>query len=492
LRGADDWYVPGVMPRRRNHRQRPTPLWRLPLSGIGGTLALSPLTMAPVVGYLSVLTGAAWWSVIRRRVNPLHAPAGASHELTRFVVVIPAHNEEQLIASTVRSLMAAHYPAELVDVHVVADHCTDRTAEVAAREGAQVHVHEDPEPAGKGPALQWMLDRLAAQRTGGADVAPDVIIFLDADSIVQQGFFTALHARFATGARVVQAYYAVRDVDASVAVGLRAAALALRHHLRPLGRTTLGGSCGLFGNGMAFRHDVLRDRSWSEHLTEDLEFQVELLLDDVRVDFAPDAVLEAEMPTTLDDSRTQNERWERGRLDLARRYLPRLLREAAAARGRRRVALLDTAADLAVPPLSVVVAAWAGTTLASVASHSIHPTRASRLGRRTAAMSTAGLAVFVLSGLRLAGAPRSVYRALAGAPAAVVWKVALWARMVRRPDDATWTRTARNAEGSPQQPQPVTSGQLRSLSDNDTPSVIGHSMPNAGSSQRTPRSQAAS
>lgn len=471
------------MPRRRVRSER-TDLCPRPLAVVGATLALSPLLVTPVVGYLSLLTGAAWWSVIGRSRREPQSPGGPPPVLSRFAVLIPAHNEEQLIASTVRSLLVADYPEGLVEVHVVADHCSDRTADVAAREGARVHVHDDPEPAGKGPALQWVLDHLHDPG--------DAVVILDADSIVEPGFFTALDARFADGAQVVQAYYAVRDIDTSVAVGLRAAALALRHHLRPLGRTALGGSCGLFGNGMAFRHEVLQGRRWSEHLTEDLEFQVELLLDDVLVDFAPDAVLEAEMPTTLDDSRTQNERWERGRLDLARRYLPRLLRAATVARGRRRFALLDTAADLAVPPLSVVVAASAASTLASAASHAVWPTRASRLGTRTAAASTAALAVFVLSGLRLARVPRSVYRALAGAPAAVAWKLALWVRMVRRPEDASWTRTARNAEVSSGRHQPLTSGQLRSLRDSTAPRVIGHSMSKAGSSQRTPRSDGAS
>ena len=123
----------------------------------------------------------------------------------------------------------------------------------------------------------------------------------------------------------MQGQYRVRDPGASTAAALRSAALALRHHLRPLGRTALGGSCGLFGNGMAFRAEVLRARAWTDHLTEDIELQMELLLEGVLVAYAPDAVVEAEMPTTLEGARTQNERWERGRIELARRYVPRLV-----------------------------------------------------------------------------------------------------------------------------------------------------------------------
>ena len=86
---------------------------------------------------------------------------------------------------------------------------------------------------------------------------------------------------------------------------------------------------------------------FSDHLTEDIELHMELLLTGERVSFAADAVLAAEMPATLGASRSQQERWERGRLEMARRYVPRLLRRPsvprqgqrmAAARGGRRPA----------------------------------------------------------------------------------------------------------------------------------------------------------
>jgi 1,2-diacylglycerol 3-beta-glucosyltransferase len=404
---------------------------------VGDVLALSPVLVAPLIGYLSLLTGAAWWSTRSTRRGEKRRPA--LRPSTRFAVLIPAHDEERLIASTVRSLRSVDHPPELVSIHVVADHCTDATAAIARAEGAHVHLHDDPEPAGKGPALQWALRELDAR---GEQY--DAAVIIDADSVVDREFFGALDAEMTAGASVVQAYYAVRDVDSSVSIGLRAAALAIRHHLRPLGRTALGGSCGLFGNGMAFRREILDGHDWSDHLTEDLEFQIELLLDGVRVAFAPDARLEAEMPTTLDDSRTQNERWERGRIELARRYVPTLVRRAAHERGRRRRALLDTAADLIVPPLSVLVAASVSTSLLSGVVSASRRSGATRFGRRTAVTSSVALVVCVLSGLRLANVPPSVYRSLAGAPVAIGWKVALWGRMLVTPDEVAWTRTARN------------------------------------------------
>ena len=107
---------------------------------------------------------------------------------------------------------------------------------------------------------------------------------------------------------------------------------------------------------------MLAGHRWSDHLTEDAELQLELLDDGVKVAFAPRARVDAEMPSTTEAARTQHERWERGRVELARRYVPGLL--ACAARGgpAGRVAYADAALDMAVPPFSVVVAgsaAWA-------------------------------------------------------------------------------------------------------------------------------------
>ena len=135
------------------------------------------------------------------------------------------------------------------------------------------------------------------------------------------------------GRRPCKGQYRVRDPGASTGAGLRAAALALRHHLRPLGRTTLGASSGLYGNGMAFRADVLRRRTWTDHLTEDIELQMELLLDGTLVAYAPDAVVEAEMPSTLDGARDA----ERALGAWAPRPRP-ALRAAAGPAGRRRTA----------------------------------------------------------------------------------------------------------------------------------------------------------
>jgi 1,2-diacylglycerol 3-beta-glucosyltransferase len=395
---------------------------------VSAPLALARAALAVPVGYLTVLTASAWVATARRS-TPVPGRA------IRFAVLIPAHDEEDVIADALAALAAVDYPRELHAVHVVADHCTDRTVALVAAAGVDVRENTSGR-RGKGPALQFLLDGVLAE--ADRDGRPiDAVVIVDADTVVSPGFLGALAAQLEAGALVVQGQYRVRDPGTSTATALRSAALALRHHLRPLGRTALGGSCGLFGNGMAFATDVLRTRQWSDHLTEDIELQNELLLDGVLVAYGPDAVVEAAMPTTLEGARTQNERWERGRIELARRFVPRLV--ALARRDRsRRVAAVDEVLDHLVPPLSVLVAATGATALAGTAASFLVG------GRRTRGWGlVAAMVAHVASGLVLAKAPASVYRALLHAPAMVVWKLRLWGRMLVRPGREGWARTAR-------------------------------------------------
>ena len=390
-------------------------------------LAGARLTLAVPVGYLAVLTGAAWLTTATKR-RPPGSPASGT---IRFAVLVPAHNEEPVIGATLEALAALDYPVENYRVHVIADHCVDRTVEISRAAGVEVHEHAG-ERRGKGPALAWVIRSLLESLDGER---PDVVVVVDADTIVDKGFLQEIERVVLAGAAAVQGQYRVRDPDTSAAAGLRAAALAARHHLRPLGRTAIGASSGLYGNGMAFTAAALRGRQWSGHLTEDIEFQMELLLDGIRVAYAPEAVVEAEMPSTLEDAVTQNERWERGRIELARRYIPPLARATLARHTRSRVATADAILDHLVPPLSVLSAAVGAVTIASAAV-------GGRAGRRAGVVLCAALGAHVMSALVLAGAPASVYRSLVHAPAMVLWKVRLWLRMLAGPGEGGWVRTA--------------------------------------------------
>jgi cellulose synthase/poly-beta-1,6-N-acetylglucosamine synthase-like glycosyltransferase len=392
------------------------------LSILRAGLLVAEAGLTLLVGYLLMLTVAAL--AAPRRTPPRDGPPGS-----RFLILVPAHDEEKLIAQTVASLRGLDYPDELRQVHVVADNCADRTAELARAAGAFVHERSNPDLRGKGYALEWLLEEI--RRAG---IPHDAAVILDADTVVSGNFLRVMDARLARGERAIQAYYAVRDPGRSWTVSLRFAALAVLHYLRPLGRATLGGSAGLKGNGMVFAADLMRTQRWSASLTEDIEYHMGLVLAGERVTFAPDAVAWAEMPDTLASSRSQNVRWERGRQQMLRQYAPRLLREAAR---RRSFVLFDAAVEQIIPPFSVLVGLCGACLLAGLLL-------GSAAGAAWGAALLLGQAVYTLTGLALAGAPRKVYAALAYAPALVLWKMWLYARVTLGLDRQGWTRTARN------------------------------------------------
>ncbi len=405
------------------------------------------IILAIFVGYLLLLTIIAW-------VQSKNVSTGSAEPQSRLLILTPAHNEEQLLPDLLQSLAKTDYPADLFEVHVVADNCTDETAVIARQYAAIPHERFDTERPGKGFALQWFL-----QNSWETVAAHDAVIILDADTIVSPNFLQAVSARLQNGERVIQAYYAVRNPAKSWSIALRYAALAVLHYLRPLGRTALGGSAVLKGNGMVFATDIMCQYEWSESITEDIEFHMALILGGERVAFAPEATLWAEMPDTLAGSASQNVRWERGRIQMMRTYVPKLFKAAVQRLRQRQFSnaylYLDAAMEHLIPPFSVLMALSGFFLLLSLflvavfvqaSATSVSAANLLWFNLFLAFGLIVGQAVYLLTGLRLVHAPKAVYKALLKSPLFIVWKVWHYIRVVFGLDSHGWVRTARNNE----------------------------------------------
>ncbi len=372
-------------------------------------------------GYLALL------AILARRRPPVD-----SASRTRFVVLVPAHNEEAGISSTVESLRRVVYPPDRLRVIVIADNCTDHTAERAAAAGADVLVRKDEVKRGKGYALAFAFDQVLAQ-----DFA-DAVVVIDADTVASPNLLSAFSARFERGAAVVQAEYSVRNALASWRTRLMTIALAAFHEVRSLARERMRVSCGLRGNGMGFSRGALQQVPPAAFsIVEDLEYGVQLGLAGIRVEYVPEAQVLGEMVTSERASRSQRHRWEHGRTLVARQHLARVAVEAFRRRDR---CLADLAFDLAVPPLAQLVAVHAvGVSLAvALFAASVHAPLALWLWLA----SSLAIVAYVGRGWALSGVGARGMLDLMWAPVYVAWKLTLLFRREERKSDE-WIRTRR-------------------------------------------------
>jgi 1,2-diacylglycerol 3-beta-glucosyltransferase len=355
---------------------------------------------------------------------------GPSERKLRFDVIVPAHNEESVIASVIASLQRIDWPADQFRVVVVADNCTDATAALATAAGAHVMQRMDQTNRGKGYALDFAFKASRARNWA------DAVVVIDADAEVSPNILESFAARIERGAHAVQAHYGVSNTNASWRTRLLSIAKASFHIVRSRGRERLGLSCGIRGNGWAVTHEVLDQvpyRAFS--LTEDLEYGIDLGLAGYRVAYADEAHSDAEMVSGEKDSRKQRQRWEQGRFQLIRsRTLP-LLRRAITAPS---FVCLDLALDLMVLPVSYVYLNIVLLLGAAVLGASQMP--ALLIWVWLASGCAAVAVLYILRGWQLSGAGARGLLDLARAPFFLVWKLLV---IFRRGDSKEWVRTKR-------------------------------------------------
>jgi cellulose synthase/poly-beta-1,6-N-acetylglucosamine synthase-like glycosyltransferase len=242
----------------------------------------------------------------------------------KFALVIAAHNEELVIAHVIDSLLRQNYPRYMYDIFVIADNCTDNTAEIAKKHGALVYVRTNNQEKGKGYALEWMFKKIHALET-----KYDAICIFDADNLVSSNFLIEINKQLCKGHKVIQGYLDSKNPYDSWITCSYSIAFWLSNRIFQLPRYNLGLSCGLCGTGFCVDTEVLKKIGWGATcLTEDLEFTMKLALNEIKVAWAHNAVVYDEKPITLKQSWNQRKRWMQGHADCASRFLRPLLDKA--------------------------------------------------------------------------------------------------------------------------------------------------------------------
>ena len=248
-------------------------------------------------------------------------------------------------------------------------------------------------------------------------------------------FLRVMDACLRSGSKVIQSLVQIDDPGVRGAGQLRVLAYEFISRVRPLGRSNLGLSAGLRGNGMCIARDVAAGFSWNtDSLTEDYELHGRLLTAGIRTTFAPEASVRTQLPPSSESEQSQSQRWERGRLNTMRSSVPGLL-----AHGLRMGSWssIDGALELLIPPFSILVAVTTALFVLSVLS-------GSPVLIVVAAIGLISQGLYTLRGL-VPSAKRypHMYSALLLAPVFVLRRLWLYLTVLTRRTRVQWTRTVR-------------------------------------------------
>jgi glycosyltransferase involved in cell wall biosynthesis len=266
------------------------------------------------------------------------------HQELSIAILIPAHNEEELIANTLKPL--SEFGKANHHIVVVADNCTDRTGEIALRYNANVVERNNQELKGKGYALDAGLDYLK-----NLSDRPDVVVIIDADCEISSDDIYLLSVKSINLSRPVQALYLMKSLpNNSIRQRMAELAWCVKNHVRPKGYYMMGFPCQLMGTGMAFPWKVLSTRTLAtSSIVEDLELGLELAETKQSAIFYPEVRVISYFPDSDSSAYNQRKRWEHGHLGLIAK-IPKLLFNGIL---NRNLDLIALSIDLSVPPLTL-------------------------------------------------------------------------------------------------------------------------------------------
>jgi cellulose synthase/poly-beta-1,6-N-acetylglucosamine synthase-like glycosyltransferase len=390
---------------------------------IGDWLLLAAAVLAAVP--FLVLAVEALASILAARRPP------ASEERPSCAVLIPAHNEELGIIATLFNVRDQLAPGDRV--LVVADNCTDATAQVARDAGADVAERADPDRRGKGFALEFGLRHL--EKT-----PPAVVVVVDADCLLGNGALDALVRQAAATGRPAQGIYLIgtgREDDPRRR--LSAFGVLLKNEIRPRGLDRMGLPCLLTGSGMAFPWQVIRSAHLGTgNIVEDMKLGADLALAGYPPRLCATARLSGAPAPDRKSAAKQHTRWEHGHVQTLLTQCPRLVLTGLI---RLRLGLVGLGLELAVPPLSLLVTGWTLLLIVCLLWWQLAEGSWAPAGTLVGAAALASGAV-LLAWAKF-GRTMLPLATLLAAPVYVAWKLPIYVKMLIA-REKTWVRTERD------------------------------------------------
>jgi len=243
----------------------------------------------------------------------------------RYALLIAARNEELVLPNLLKSILAQTYPAELLDVYVVADNCTDRTADVAREWGATVYERQNKERVGKGYALEFLFNCL--KRDKGLRYY-DAYMVIDADNILRANYVEEMDKAHCAGNRILTSYRNSKNYGKNwISAGYSLWFMRESRHLNNP-RSILKTSAAISGTGFLIDSEIIEKNNGWKHflLIEDVEFTVDAVLHGERVGYCHAAEFFDEQPESFRQSWHQRKRWAKGFFQVYRHYGLKLLK----------------------------------------------------------------------------------------------------------------------------------------------------------------------
>ncbi len=266
--------------------------------------------------------------------------------LNKFAIIVPAHNEEMLIADLCKSLSQLNYHDSLFAIYIIADNCTDRTAEVCGSYPCKVLVRTDEANSGKGQAINWALSQISLDDY-------EAILIVDADNYVDSNLLVELNRLINDGEQAIQCCNSVGNRSDSWFTRLLFISRTINNLLYHHAKYKLGLSSYLMGNGICFTSALIKRKGWTAFsIGEDWEYYAQLLEEDVRIAFAVDAKVFHQESKSLHQATSQRLRWSSGKFQISKKLGLRLLQKGIRNTDWK---LIDGSLPLLLPNYSLLV-----------------------------------------------------------------------------------------------------------------------------------------
>ena len=248
----------------------------------------------------------------------------------KYAILVAARNEETVIGNLIDSIRRQDYPKELVDVFVVADNCTDKTAIIARENGAVCYERFDDEHRTKGYALQFLVECI--REDYGIENYEGYFIF-DADNILKGDYITRMNEAFDEGEKIITSYRNTKNFDdnwiaASYAIHwLRT--IRNEHRARSLFRL----ATRIQGTGFLFAAEIIKNGWNYTGLTEDRAFCADAVAKGYQISYNNDAIFYDEQPVNFKIAMRQRIRWSKGHIQALAETGPKLFAHIFTTRG---------------------------------------------------------------------------------------------------------------------------------------------------------------